>query len=367
MLDAGSSHTSLFVYQWPADKEKDTGLVSQALACQVEGQWGSALGAGLAVRLAGTPSWGRGRRGQPRLRRGAQRGSGLRKATCWEWDWAGPTSPAAPPSQASLATPAQHGLFQRGCKPRRCRGLTSRPSLQLQPSLAPNRGHQGQGACPQGHCRGKAASPSERSEAQGASLQGLSRPSTGSGAVSMGSCLRAPTQPTLLWGCSLSWGAVSGPGISSYISDPAQAGESLEGCLQEALALIPEGQRRGTPLFLGATAGMRLLRYSRRKGQGSEPWGRVGRAGRLPDTWPLVSTAQPEEQLAGRGRPRGRVWGPGPVSSGLPGSRGPGWPGGRRLCLDHGQLCPGQAGPGATGSRGWGRLARAWGGCGWQG
>lgn len=38
MFDAGSSHTSLFVYQWPADKEKDTGLVSQALACEVEGQ-----------------------------------------------------------------------------------------------------------------------------------------------------------------------------------------------------------------------------------------------------------------------------------------------------------------------------------------
>lgn len=39
MFDAGSSHTSLFVYQWPANKENDTGVVSQALACQVEGQW----------------------------------------------------------------------------------------------------------------------------------------------------------------------------------------------------------------------------------------------------------------------------------------------------------------------------------------
>ncbi|KAL2782308.1 ectonucleoside triphosphate diphosphohydrolase 8 isoform 2 [Daubentonia madagascariensis] len=52
---------------------------------------------------------------------------------------------------------------------------------------------------------------------------------------------------------------VEGPGISSYASDPAQAGESLQGCLEKALALIPEAQRRGTPLFLGATAGMRLL------------------------------------------------------------------------------------------------------------
>ncbi|XP_014385175.1 PREDICTED: ectonucleoside triphosphate diphosphohydrolase 8, partial [Myotis brandtii] len=37
VFDAGSSHTSLFVYQWPADKENDTGVVSQALACQVKG------------------------------------------------------------------------------------------------------------------------------------------------------------------------------------------------------------------------------------------------------------------------------------------------------------------------------------------
>ncbi|XP_050616053.1 ectonucleoside triphosphate diphosphohydrolase 8 isoform X3 [Macaca thibetana thibetana] len=53
---------------------------------------------------------------------------------------------------------------------------------------------------------------------------------------------------------------VEGPGISSYTSDPAQAGESLRGCLEEALVLIPEAQHRKTPMFLGATAGMRLLR-----------------------------------------------------------------------------------------------------------
>uniref|UniRef100_A0A8C3WSM3 Ectonucleoside triphosphate diphosphohydrolase 8 n=1 Tax=Catagonus wagneri TaxID=51154 RepID=A0A8C3WSM3_9CETA len=52
---------------------------------------------------------------------------------------------------------------------------------------------------------------------------------------------------------------VQGPGISSYTSDPAQAGESLRGCLEEALALIPEAQHKETPTFLGATAGMRLL------------------------------------------------------------------------------------------------------------
>ncbi|KAI2554778.1 ectonucleoside triphosphate diphosphohydrolase 8 [Homo sapiens] len=52
---------------------------------------------------------------------------------------------------------------------------------------------------------------------------------------------------------------VEGPGISSYTSNAAQAGESLQGCLEEALVLIPEAQHRKTPTFLGATAGMRLL------------------------------------------------------------------------------------------------------------
>lgn len=37
VFDAGSSHTSLFVYQWPADKENDTGVVSQTMACDVQG------------------------------------------------------------------------------------------------------------------------------------------------------------------------------------------------------------------------------------------------------------------------------------------------------------------------------------------
>ncbi|XP_060156070.1 ectonucleoside triphosphate diphosphohydrolase 8 isoform X4 [Globicephala melas] len=52
---------------------------------------------------------------------------------------------------------------------------------------------------------------------------------------------------------------VKGPGISSYASDPAQAGESLQGCLEEALALIPKAKHQQTPMFLGATGGMRLL------------------------------------------------------------------------------------------------------------
>ncbi|XP_053329793.1 ectonucleoside triphosphate diphosphohydrolase 8-like [Spea bombifrons] len=37
VFDAGSSHTSLYVYRWPADKENDTGIVSQVHACHVNG------------------------------------------------------------------------------------------------------------------------------------------------------------------------------------------------------------------------------------------------------------------------------------------------------------------------------------------
>uniref|UniRef100_F6U3Z1 Ectonucleoside triphosphate diphosphohydrolase 8 n=1 Tax=Monodelphis domestica TaxID=13616 RepID=F6U3Z1_MONDO len=37
VFDAGSSHTSLFMYQWPADKENDTGVVSQTMTCDVTG------------------------------------------------------------------------------------------------------------------------------------------------------------------------------------------------------------------------------------------------------------------------------------------------------------------------------------------
>ncbi|XP_018412249.1 PREDICTED: ectonucleoside triphosphate diphosphohydrolase 8-like [Nanorana parkeri] len=37
VFDAGSSHTSLYVYQWPAHKENDTGIVSQIHICEVPG------------------------------------------------------------------------------------------------------------------------------------------------------------------------------------------------------------------------------------------------------------------------------------------------------------------------------------------
>ncbi|XP_064324757.1 ectonucleoside triphosphate diphosphohydrolase 8 [Phalacrocorax carbo] len=53
---------------------------------------------------------------------------------------------------------------------------------------------------------------------------------------------------------------VSGPGISSYADNPAGAGASLKTCLDKAMKIIPAKQQRETPTYLGATAGMRLLR-----------------------------------------------------------------------------------------------------------
>ncbi|NXV59483.1 ENTP2 diphosphohydrolase, partial [Molothrus ater] len=52
---------------------------------------------------------------------------------------------------------------------------------------------------------------------------------------------------------------VEGPGISSYSSNPLAAGTSLEHCLNQALRDVPKEKHAGTPLYLGATAGMRLL------------------------------------------------------------------------------------------------------------
>ncbi|XP_073808312.1 ectonucleoside triphosphate diphosphohydrolase 2 isoform X2 [Danio rerio] len=37
VLDAGSSHTSMFIYKWPADKQNGTGIVSQHSECRVKG------------------------------------------------------------------------------------------------------------------------------------------------------------------------------------------------------------------------------------------------------------------------------------------------------------------------------------------
>ncbi|XP_070760603.1 ectonucleoside triphosphate diphosphohydrolase 2-like [Enoplosus armatus] len=37
VLDAGSSHTSMFIYKWPADKQNDTGIVTQHSECHAKG------------------------------------------------------------------------------------------------------------------------------------------------------------------------------------------------------------------------------------------------------------------------------------------------------------------------------------------
>ncbi|KAK1192031.1 ENTP8 diphosphohydrolase, partial [Pygoscelis papua] len=37
-FDAGSTHTALYVYRWPADKENGTGIISQVEACTVSGE-----------------------------------------------------------------------------------------------------------------------------------------------------------------------------------------------------------------------------------------------------------------------------------------------------------------------------------------
>jgi len=38
VFDAGSTHTALYVYQWSADKENGTGIVSQVESCTVNGE-----------------------------------------------------------------------------------------------------------------------------------------------------------------------------------------------------------------------------------------------------------------------------------------------------------------------------------------
>ncbi|XP_053269340.1 ectonucleoside triphosphate diphosphohydrolase 1 isoform X2 [Pleuronectes platessa] len=52
---------------------------------------------------------------------------------------------------------------------------------------------------------------------------------------------------------------VDGPGISSYASAPWKAGASLTKCLEQARQKVPVKRHSETPLYLGATAGMRLL------------------------------------------------------------------------------------------------------------
>lgn len=53
--------------------------------------------------------------------------------------------------------------------------------------------------------------------------------------------------------------ALPGGGISSYAGQQGAAGRSLEACLDQAVEDVPKERHRLTPVYLGATAGMRLL------------------------------------------------------------------------------------------------------------
>ncbi|XP_014026890.2 ectonucleoside triphosphate diphosphohydrolase 2 isoform X1 [Salmo salar] len=37
VLDAGSSHTTMYIYKWPSDKQNGTGIVTQHSECHVKG------------------------------------------------------------------------------------------------------------------------------------------------------------------------------------------------------------------------------------------------------------------------------------------------------------------------------------------
>nr|XP_033797782.1 ectonucleoside triphosphate diphosphohydrolase 1 isoform X2 [Geotrypetes seraphini] len=58
---------------------------------------------------------------------------------------------------------------------------------------------------------------------------------------------------------------VDGPGISSYSKDVEKAGLSLQDCMNTAKQVIPKKEHRDTPVYLGATAGMRLLSLDNNK------------------------------------------------------------------------------------------------------
>jgi len=51
--------------------------------------------------------------------------------------------------------------------------------------------------------------------------------------------------------------------ISSYADDPSEVAAELQPCLDKAKDAVPKHQHKKTPIFLGATAGMRILRYVR--------------------------------------------------------------------------------------------------------
>ncbi|XP_051750473.1 ectonucleoside triphosphate diphosphohydrolase 2-like [Ctenopharyngodon idella] len=58
---------------------------------------------------------------------------------------------------------------------------------------------------------------------------------------------------------------VKGGGISSYAGVSGGAARSLEECMEKAMQEIPKSRHKLTPVYLGATAGMRLLNISKPK------------------------------------------------------------------------------------------------------
>lgn len=49
------------------------------------------------------------------------------------------------------------------------------------------------------------------------------------------------------------------PGISDFVNNPSGAGQSLKGLIKDALKTVEPSKRSSTPLYFGATAGMRLV------------------------------------------------------------------------------------------------------------
>ena len=47
--------------------------------------------------------------------------------------------------------------------------------------------------------------------------------------------------------------------LNSYTSDPAKAQDAFGGCVEKSYMLVPKEHRSTMPIYLGATAGMRLV------------------------------------------------------------------------------------------------------------
>ena len=58
------------------------------------------------------------------------------------------------------------------------------------------------------------------------------------------------------------WLLLTGSGISSFKDNPEQAGLVISTCIDTiAIKSVPKHDRSQTPIYVGATAGMRLLWY----------------------------------------------------------------------------------------------------------